>query len=642
MAPPVRTFPNIEKREAAVSPTTWDAEARTIEVVFSAGATVRRYGWLEDFDEELVVDEASVNLDRANNGAPFLLQHRGGDPDALIGNIVDGTARVEGGEVVGTVRFVPEETAIERKVEPYIQEIAQGFRRNVSIGYTIQKRTVLENDGAPDLHRIDQWTILEGSAVNMGADDAAGFRTTTPPTEDRTMLEKTPDTAPANVVDLTDEQRAEARAAGEAAAELRITETHRLAQRAGLDVTDERVAKMLADKTPLDGANGVRAQLLDIEATEDEKRGVSGTHAIDVGTQEPEKVRGAMECALLHRAFPGAVQLENDAQDFRYLSPLDMGREMLDRRGMRTRGMSKPEVARLLLGLETRAGFHSTSDFPLLTANVASKSLQMGFNETPVTYEPFTSRRDLPDFKTHHDVKRSKLEVLAESAANAAVTYGTITEGEETWSLAWYKKGLLLGWQLLVNDDLGALNVMTREVANLGDAARRTRSNVFWTNFTTQTLADTKTVFHADHDNLVTGGSTPSPAQYDKMEQLFAAQLDLDGVTPIDVDMRFVLFGAATRLTHLQLMQPLVNETVADRMVTQYVPIYERRLTGTSYYGAAAVGQNKCFWGTLQGMPNPVVTSTTDFDTSGIKMKVEDTFGAFIGDYRGLVKNPGA
>ena len=73
------------RRTAELAPNTADAQARTVEVIWSAGARVRRASFFgEPYDEELSLDPAHVRLERLNAGAPFLKVHELGALDAVI------------------------------------------------------------------------------------------------------------------------------------------------------------------------------------------------------------------------------------------------------------------------------------------------------------------------------------------------------------------------------------------------------------------------------------------------------------------------------------------------------------------------------------------------------------------------------
>ena len=93
------------RRSAELAPNTADADTRTVEVIWSAGARVRRATFFgEPYDEELSLDPAHVRLDRLNAGAPFLKVHELDTLDAVIGSVVPGSARIENGRGIALVR----------------------------------------------------------------------------------------------------------------------------------------------------------------------------------------------------------------------------------------------------------------------------------------------------------------------------------------------------------------------------------------------------------------------------------------------------------------------------------------------------------------------------------------------------------
>ena len=82
------------RRSAELAPNTADPEARTVEVIWSAGARIRRMTLFgEPYDEELSLEPDHVRLDRLNAGAPFLKVHEVGALDAVIGSVVPGQAK---------------------------------------------------------------------------------------------------------------------------------------------------------------------------------------------------------------------------------------------------------------------------------------------------------------------------------------------------------------------------------------------------------------------------------------------------------------------------------------------------------------------------------------------------------------------
>ena len=153
------------RRSAELAPNTADADTRTVEVVWSAGARVRRATFFgEPYDEELSLDPAHVRLERLNAGAPFLKVHEIDTLDAVIGSVVPGSARIENGRGIAQVRI-----SERADVEPIWRDIQAGHIRAVSIGYQVHRFEVSKPEAARELWRAVDWTPFEVSAVAVGA-----------------------------------------------------------------------------------------------------------------------------------------------------------------------------------------------------------------------------------------------------------------------------------------------------------------------------------------------------------------------------------------------------------------------------------------------------------------------------------------
>jgi hypothetical protein len=163
------------RADVRMLPETVDAEHRSVEVVWSTGAAVRRRDpWTSKrYDEVLSLEEAHVDLSRLNGGAPLLNTHGAWDLSDVIGVVERAWIAREGEALVGRarVRFSDREA-----VEPIWRDVAAGIIRNVSVGYSVRSYEVTETDGAPAIWRAVDWQPLELSAVPVGADAAAGFR----------------------------------------------------------------------------------------------------------------------------------------------------------------------------------------------------------------------------------------------------------------------------------------------------------------------------------------------------------------------------------------------------------------------------------------------------------------------------------
>lgn len=160
-------------RRAEVRAQSFDEAANTVDVVWTTGATVRRYDWLSGpYDEALEIGPDNVRLERLNAGASFLNSHAAYDLDNVIGSVVPGSARMDAGQGVATVLLSRSEDDA-----GIVQKIRDGIIRNISAGYIIHAVEKLErDDGSVPLWRVTDWEPVEISAVPVPADPGAQIR----------------------------------------------------------------------------------------------------------------------------------------------------------------------------------------------------------------------------------------------------------------------------------------------------------------------------------------------------------------------------------------------------------------------------------------------------------------------------------
>ena len=161
----------MQTRLAAVQPSSLNVESRTIDLVWSTGAKVRRFDYWEGryYDEELSLDPAHVDLSRLNAGANLLNSHGQYDLSDVLG-VVE-RAWIEDGQGLATVRF-----SSRAEVEPIFADVKTGIIRNVSVGYWVRKYEVTREDGKVDVYRAVDWQPGEISLVSVPADAGAGTR----------------------------------------------------------------------------------------------------------------------------------------------------------------------------------------------------------------------------------------------------------------------------------------------------------------------------------------------------------------------------------------------------------------------------------------------------------------------------------
>ncbi len=138
-----------------------NAEARTCEIAFSSEEPYDRYWGREILDHS----PGSIRLGRLTAGGPLLMDHDSRDHVGVIESVQIGADRV--GRAV--VRFGKSERACE-----VYQDVVDGIRRNVSVGYVIHKAQLVEKGGEIDTYRVTDWEPFECSLVSVPADPTVG------------------------------------------------------------------------------------------------------------------------------------------------------------------------------------------------------------------------------------------------------------------------------------------------------------------------------------------------------------------------------------------------------------------------------------------------------------------------------------
>lgn len=158
---------------------TVNVETRTIDVVWTTGATVRRrryVGWdtAVPFDEELLVSADAIDLTRMDAGAPVLDSHSTWSTESILA-VVD-RAWLAGGEGLATLRFP--EPGVRKASDEMFEMARQKIVRNISVGYTINRVRVVEPTKAGEVERriVERWTPYEVSFVAVPADAGAQVR----------------------------------------------------------------------------------------------------------------------------------------------------------------------------------------------------------------------------------------------------------------------------------------------------------------------------------------------------------------------------------------------------------------------------------------------------------------------------------
>jgi hypothetical protein len=437
-------------------------------------------------------------------------------------------------------------------------------------------------------------------------------------------------------------------AAGPSMEEIRTQERHRAADISGLcqrhALGGELAADMIARGISIDEARAeVLDKLADVDALAARR---SEPIAATARAGADTAYRDAVGEALLHRFMPGVHALPERAREFRGLSLIEMAKDALERRGARTRGMSKMEVASEALGLRAGVGYHSTSDFPAILANVANKTLRAAYDSTPRTFTAWARRATIVDFKPVQRTQLGGAPDLQRVLESGEFSYGTIGEGKEVYALATYGRIVAITRQTLINDDLDAF---TRISAAFGAAAADLESDIVYSILTANAaMGDGVALFHATHANLGTAaviGETALSEAYRMFGQQKGIEDRLISILP-----RYIIVPPGKR--SLEARKQITATTPANTadvntFAGRLEVIEEPRLIPGAgqdpwYLAADPARIDTVEYAYLEGQQGVYTETRMGFEVDGLEIKARHDFASKAIDWRGLYKNAGA
>ena len=577
----------INIRNATLEPTTFNADNRTVSVVFASNAPVRRLDLDGAYEERLDMTTTAVDLTELIGG-PVLNSHNRSDVNAVLG-VVE-SAQVDGERGTATIRFSERAMAV-------MNDVRQGILRSVSVGYMINQKR-LDKDPATGVRTLTatRWTPKEISFVAIPADSAAKVRGAT--------------------MEQTNEN------------EIRV-----IAQIAGLQADD-----IIARNLTLDQARAEAFDAMKKRAGPPIRTAQPTTLA--TGYDDPRFLRAAMADAIYTRMNP-AHQPGEAARPFIGRSMVRLAEEVLRLRGIELIGLSDG-------GIVDRA-LHSTSDFPLLLGDVANKVLREQMAAAPAAIKQVCRQTTIPDFRNRYSLQLGQAPTLQKVNENGEFKSGTIGEGRESYKLDTYGRIFAINRQTIVNDNLGAFSDIGRLFASASAQfeAQFLVDLLTANNGIGPVMSDTKKLFDAAHGNLAASGATISDTTLAAARLALRSQKGLDGKTALDIASKFLVVPAALETTaekYLASIYPAQAANVnpfAGKMTLIVDPRLDAK-SATRWYVAADPNMVPSVeYAYLSGQEGVQVESRAGFEVDGLQIRARLDFGAGALDFRGVYANPG-
>ncbi len=287
---------------------------------------------------------------------------------------------------------------------------------------------------------------------------------------------------------------------------------------------------------------------------------------------------------------------------------------------------------------------HSTSDFGNILLDVANKAILLGWEENDETFEKWTKKGQLSDFKTAHRVGLGAFPSLRKVREGAEYKYVTLNDKGETIALATYGELFSISRQAIINDDM---NMLTDVPKKLGEAAKATIGDlVYAVLIDNEKMSDKKALFSTDHKNMLTGGMDVETISAGRT----AMRQQKEGERTLNIRPAFMLVPTTLETQAIQVVKSGsvkgadVNANIINPVRDLAEIIAEPRLDDASekdWYMVSRQGSDTIEAAYLNGIDLPYIDQLDGFTSDGVTTKVRIDAGVAPVDYRGLLKVTG-
>lgn len=642
----------MQTRAAPINVGSINAEARTVDVVFSTGASVRRQRWVGwdsvvPFDEILTISRDAIDMTRLNAGAPALDSHSMWSSHSQVGVIE--RAWVENSQALATIRFPP--AGIDENADRMFGLVSAGIIRNVSVGYTIDEARVVEAEKRGEIEKriVTRWTPMEISFVTIPADAGAQVRSqgelaTYPllinraaaPISKESDMPDNENRAAAEEPTANTETRTSQAAQPQAPAQpdlraerARSAEITRLANEHGIDAA--RAAQAIENAETVDN---FRAFVL--EQVAQRQRPSSHTR---VEQDETETRRAGMEEAIIRGMGFGTGEVSERARPYMDLSLVALAAERLgERRVPESFGQRQQILERAM---------HSTSDFPILLEGALNTSIGQRYQRINPTYREWSVREDFNDFRPHVTVTAGDFPTLQRVGEGGEIKFGTVGEKKEQVAVAAYARGLSFTRQLLVNDRLNALG---RVLADYGQTIALLEESVAYgvlglaSGDGPTLLEGNAAMFTTGRTNKAATATAINEAGVSAGRSAMRKYTSVDG-SPLLYNAPAFILCSPDKETEAQKFVTAItaNQTVNVNIFSNLRVVVGNLLSGNGWWLFMDPSVRANFrYGLLDGFTAPRVRMDEPFGVQGMRVTVEHDFGFGGIDWRAGYRNVGA
>lgn len=375
---------------------------------------------------------------------------------------------------------------------------------------------------------------------------------------------------------------------------------------------------------------------------------------VTVETDEQDKFRNAASDALLMRSGLNPEKPAAGARELMGMSLRDLAIECLTAEGKT--GMNRKSADELYTEMQ-RQFFNPTAAFPTILDNAINKAYVEGHRTAPVTFDRWTKRGTLKDFKTHDNNYLSGpagefLEVPEGGELKHDIWHD---EKRPTRKLKTYGRQFTMTRQAFINDDI---DIITRMPAKYAASARKTlNKQCYEILINNPAIYDGVKLFDSKHANLLATGTGITREATQGMIMALSNQKDEFGEVCIIRPAVIIVPSGYKFDMYTIFFSPTINTEDNTQAVN---PLYQYRETieivedPTINAMCGGFGNQMPWWllgakedtdfvevDYLNGQDVPNIRRSEVPGTLGFVWDIYLDWGISVMDYRGAIKNPG-
>ncbi len=375
---------------------------------------------------------------------------------------------------------------------------------------------------------------------------------------------------------------------------------------------------------------------------------------VTVESDEQDKFRNAASDALLMRSGLNPEKPAEGARELMGMSLRDLAIECLAAEGKT--GMNRKSADELYTEMQ-RQFFNPTAAFPTILDNAINKAYVEGHRTAPVTFDRWTKRGTLKDFKTHDNNYLSGpagefLEVPEGGELKHDIWHD---EKRPTRKLKTYGRQFTMTRQAFINDDI---DIITRMPAKYAASARKTlNKQCYEILLNNPAIYDGVKLFDSKHANLLATGTGITREALQGMIMALSNQKDEFGEVCIIRPATIIVPSGYKFEMYTIFFSPTINtedNTQAVNPLYQYRENIEIVEDPTINAMCGGFGNQMPWWllgakedtdfvevDYLNGQDVPNIRRSEVPGTLGFVWDIYLDWGISVMDYRGAIMNPG-